>query len=342
MTSRATAQELAKVLGVDGGRDRHQRATERLGDRHDVGHDAEVLAGEPLARASHARLDLVEDQERADPVAGRSDRAKVVRGWHDDPALALHRLEDDGGGLRIDAGLDRGDVTEGNPLETRHERLERLAERLASGRREREPGVTVVAVDARDDLGSTGRAPSEFQGEVHGLAATGAKGRARQTRRRDLRQLLGQGGLLARAEKEVAVVEFVDRDVRRLHDPRIAPPHVERTSRSEAVEEAPPIEVPHPHALTLRFDDVEPGRLQHPHLLGIHERGEVLEGRRLGRRVGYEVHLWSIGHGAPPVRLDSPTYRMVTTPTSSHESRARAKHVLSPEPPRARCPIWSS
>ena len=40
-------------------------AAQRLGQRHDVGRDAEVLIGEPLAGAAAAGLHFVEDQQQA-------------------------------------------------------------------------------------------------------------------------------------------------------------------------------------------------------------------------------------------------------------------------------------
>ena len=39
-------------------------AAKRLGQRHDVGRDAEVLIGEPVARAAAAGLHFVEDQQQ--------------------------------------------------------------------------------------------------------------------------------------------------------------------------------------------------------------------------------------------------------------------------------------
>ncbi len=74
-------------------------AAQGLGGGHDVGLDAPVLHGEPLAGPAHAGLDLVGDEEDAVLFADPLDLAHVLRRRDDEAALALHRLGDDRGHL---------------------------------------------------------------------------------------------------------------------------------------------------------------------------------------------------------------------------------------------------
>ena len=77
--------------------DRHDAAAETLAERHQVRHDAVVLAAEHLAAAPHPALDLVEDEHRAVLVADLARRREVTRRRDVDAALALDRLDHDGG-----------------------------------------------------------------------------------------------------------------------------------------------------------------------------------------------------------------------------------------------------
>ena len=56
-------------LGVEAGADRHQAATECLGKCEDVWSHALRLAGEQPPGPAEPGLDLVDDQQRAVPVA---------------------------------------------------------------------------------------------------------------------------------------------------------------------------------------------------------------------------------------------------------------------------------
>ena len=95
----AGREDVGQALAGDQRADR-QPAAERLGGRQRVGHDARVLVGPQRAGAPQAALDLVEDERGAVGVAGRARGAQDVLAEHVDAALALHRLEQDRGGLR--------------------------------------------------------------------------------------------------------------------------------------------------------------------------------------------------------------------------------------------------
>ena len=119
----AGREDVGQALAGDERADR-QPAAERLGDGHRVGHDARVLVGPQRAGAPQAALDLVEDERGAVRVAGRARGAQDVVAELVDAALALDRLEQDGGGPLVDGRRDRlGRRLDGD--EARHERRER-------------------------------------------------------------------------------------------------------------------------------------------------------------------------------------------------------------------------
>src|SRR6266511_6032728 len=93
--------------------DRHA-PREGLRQREEVGLDAPPFDGEQSARAAHARLDLVEDQECTRAVADLAGGRQVFRRRDMDAAFALDRLEEDGGRVLIDGAAQRVDVVEGH------------------------------------------------------------------------------------------------------------------------------------------------------------------------------------------------------------------------------------
>jgi len=89
-----------------------------LGGDEDVGSDAPVIDGEPLAGSSPAGHDFVGDEEDAVPVADFADAGEVFGGRDEDAVGADDGFEDDGGdvGLVADHVLDvvgTGDVAGG-------------------------------------------------------------------------------------------------------------------------------------------------------------------------------------------------------------------------------------
>ena len=74
--------------------------TERLGEREDVGHDAVALAREHGARATEARLRLVEDEQHAARLAVPAARTHDVRKEAHLPADARERLDKGRGDAR--------------------------------------------------------------------------------------------------------------------------------------------------------------------------------------------------------------------------------------------------
>ena len=100
------------------GADRLVAAAEALGDRHQVGRDALLLAGVQGSGAPHAAHHLVENEQDAVAVADRADALEIVG----DRRHGARRRADDGLG-------DEGDDAFGTDLEELV--LERAAARAA-------------------------------------------------------------------------------------------------------------------------------------------------------------------------------------------------------------------
>src|SRR6185503_18379649 len=95
-------------LPADEGADRHA-GSDALGNRDEVGLDAGVLDRPPAPGPAHARLDLVGDEDDPVLIAQLAQAAQEAGRGGEVAALALDRLDDDGGNvLRGDlAGEDR-------------------------------------------------------------------------------------------------------------------------------------------------------------------------------------------------------------------------------------------
>src|SRR5712691_3883604 len=111
---RARAPGGQHLVRAHDGRDR-KAARQSLRYRHQVGSDAVPLARPQAFRASHARLDLVVDQKKAELVAELAQPAQVTLAGNDVAGARLHRLDEDGGYVR-----DRARVAERRLLAPQH------------------------------------------------------------------------------------------------------------------------------------------------------------------------------------------------------------------------------
>ncbi len=149
---------------LDGGRggdgaDR-QAAAERLGQRHEVGHDAGQVHREHGAEPAEPGLGLVQDEQHA-ALAGQLGQPGEVAGRrHHDPAGRQHGLGDDGGSgagglfvVELEADLQAGHVAGVRAV----------------------PDRAAVGVRGRDgeDAGNGGAVAAPAGGEGQGLAAGG-------------------------------------------------------------------------------------------------------------------------------------------------------------------------
>ena len=108
-------------------RDRVAAAAQGLADDDHVGPHALVLAGEELARAAEAGLDLVGDEEDVVLLADLGGLPEEPVGRDEDAGLGLDGLDQEGGRVRRD-GLFQGlGVAEGNDGEAGGEGAEVLA-----------------------------------------------------------------------------------------------------------------------------------------------------------------------------------------------------------------------
>ena len=272
----------ARPLGHDGLlRDHHadgQSRAEALGQRHDVGRDAPVLAREHLAGTPDAGLHLVEDQQDAVPVAQRPQAGEEPVRRHEVAALALDRLDQDRGDLArrhvageqhvldvVEDGLALVGAGEQRPVvvrirhvgHARHRREEPLLLGvLARGERQRAHRPAVEPAEEADEA----RPPGDVAGELErALDALGAGLREEaQHRLAHRRQLVH-----ALAEAHLVLVPVVGRDVQeaaggvgdRRDDLRVRMAGAADGDAGDEVQEAVAVDVPDLGAAAVRHHE---------------------------------------------------------------------------------------
>ena len=127
-------------------------ARKPLGKSHDIGLHAEMLVSEHLARAPHAALNLIEDQECAVLVAKLAHALQVFCRRHMDAALALNRFEQDGARLRAHHLFQLFDIAVMHIVESRRQGTEAFVILRLPRRRQCRERASVKTVPRRDDL----------------------------------------------------------------------------------------------------------------------------------------------------------------------------------------------
>src|SRR5881296_3833691 len=84
-----------------------QSAGDRFGETEDVRDDVVLLEGEHRPRAAETGLHLVEDEERAALAADAAGLRDELARRRSHAALALHELDNEGGGLGRDRIVQR-------------------------------------------------------------------------------------------------------------------------------------------------------------------------------------------------------------------------------------------
>ena len=147
---RARRHSLGGLGGGKAGTNR-KAAAQSLGQRHNVRRYPGALIGKKLARAPHAALNLVEDEEQAALVTESPQRLEELRWSHSHAALALNGLDQDGGGRFAHRGLGRGKIAEWDLIEAldcRAEALEIFF--LPAGGQGRESSAVEGALEGND------------------------------------------------------------------------------------------------------------------------------------------------------------------------------------------------
>ena len=98
----------------------------RLGDADYVGLDAEVLEGEQLAGASHAALNLVEDERGVVLIGSFAAGLKKLGRRNLDAAFTLDRLEHDAANRLVHRGAQSLDVVARNKAHALQHGLEAM------------------------------------------------------------------------------------------------------------------------------------------------------------------------------------------------------------------------
>ena len=96
-----TGQRRRHLVGDEHAGDRQIARRQALGDGHEIGLDAEVLAAEPGAEAAETADDLVGNQQNLVPATDGGDLRPVAFRRDDDTAGALDRFGDEGGFLSL-------------------------------------------------------------------------------------------------------------------------------------------------------------------------------------------------------------------------------------------------
>ncbi len=222
-----------------------------------------MLEGEELARATEARLHLVDAEER--PVATTQFlRSAEVAGRRQVDALPLHGLdEEESHVLGAETALERVEVAERHLLESceqRSEPLRHLAVAVRGERAEREP---VEALLRGEDTASSGGRAAELQRRLDGLGAGAREEHALEAGGRTAEELLREERRERRsAELNRAGQVELERLDERGADARVVASDVEHPEAAEHVEVLLAAGIPQVGALGARPLAVEADRLE--------------------------------------------------------------------------------
>ena len=129
-------------------------AGERLGQRGDVGLDAVVLIGAPLAGAAHAGLNLVDDEQRAGGAGEGAGFGEELLRERANAAFALDGLDEDGADFVGELGAQIGDVVEADELDAGNDGRKGLAVLGLVGGGDGAEGAAVEALLEGEELGA--------------------------------------------------------------------------------------------------------------------------------------------------------------------------------------------
>ncbi len=226
-----------------------QAVRERLGKRHELRPDAELLEREEAAGAAHARLHLVEREQRAELLGQRRSRREERRLERDHAALAEHRLEEDQPDVVGRGRVQRVDVVRARETCTGHERLERRALRGLAGHGERARRPAVEALLERDHARLAGRLARVLDRGLVRLGAGVAEERLRTAE--PLRQALREHARGLGAVEVRRVPQLVELRVRGGERRRVAMAEPDDGDAAGEVEVATSGLVDQPHAVAL-------------------------------------------------------------------------------------------
>ena len=151
-----------------------------------------MVHAEHTARAPHARLYLIHDQQQIMPVAQSPELGEIAGSLNDDAALALNGFHDHGARLVGNGGFYRRRIVEGNMRESRHEWRKGSAVFLPARCGQRAHRLAMIRAFCADEIGLARRDARHFQRRFHRLrAAVGVK-RIFQITGSDFGQFLGQ------------------------------------------------------------------------------------------------------------------------------------------------------
>jgi hypothetical protein len=155
--------------------------------------DREMLEPPEPSGAAQTGLDLVQNQEGADPVAHPADIGKVGVGGQGHAQGGRHRLQDNRGRVFIQGFCQSASIVERHLLETGRLGTERLTV-FEVARGQGQPGMAVIPPLGGNDRGATGMGPGHLDGQIHGFTAARGKNSVIQIPRHEGRQSHGPAG----------------------------------------------------------------------------------------------------------------------------------------------------
>ena len=283
-------------------------AAERLRQRHHIGRDAEAAIGKEIAGAAHAGLHLVEGEQQAMLVAELAQRLEEGMRRRAHAALALHRLDQDAGGVRADRLLHGLEVAMRHLVEAVHRRAETFEIFGGAGGGERRQRAAMEGAFEGDDAVALAMAFGEMivahqlDHALHRFSAGIAE--EHEVGKALLAQACGQH-LAVRALEQVRHVPEPGRLLlQRLHQMRVrVPQRVHRHTRGE-VEIAIAIGCDEPAALATLEAEIDPGENGKQMRCGAGAHGVHLtvRGWGLSRRAVAHIMTRGLKRNVPPFK----------------------------------------
>ena len=256
--------EHAHDVGItDHGRHGHDTAAERLAEQIQIRHDARVVALESGSGAPEPGLDLVGDEQHIATRRDRTHSREVVGRRNEDARFALNRLDEHRHRVVVDGRFECVRVAVGNRAESGGEWTEIIgSDRVARETDDRGRATVEVAVH-HDDVGLPG-------GDTLDPVAPGARELDARLDclgpriHRNHHVFAGEGGELGDERAELVVMECtagqgdaVELLMCGLQELRMPMTEVDSRVRGEAIEVPAALDIRHPRAFTVRYDDLE-------------------------------------------------------------------------------------
>ena len=272
-----------------------------------------MLHREHLARAAHARLHLVRDEQHPEAGADLAQPRPVVVRGHDGPRFALHGLHHHGRDLvahrlrLLQLLLHRVGAAEGHEEHVLQHGLEGLAVLALAHEGERAVALAVEAADAGDEAALARVEAGQLHGAFDGVGAVADEEAVLQVAGGQLAQELGQGAPQGIEQLLGRQGHALELRLHRPHDLRVVDARGVDPVAAQAVDVLPARDVLEVAALAAPLDGGELSALGHGlsvlEVTAVVVGAEVLEGVRDDLAPLVVVELVGVDDGEPPAAL---------------------------------------